>query len=196
MYGAPKQNLLGSESVMIKIRLILPVLHILAATAYGHHIRGIPHYTYQDHYPETPVYEVTQTVNNYDVTFTYYKIPGQGAYDLAIYIRDIDSSKVFDGAVIFKVFGKHEDPTESHPFTAYRNPTNIYKVGWVYEDDGHYYVRVSFNDGLRQNNVLFDLKVGMGNPVWTYLGGSIAFILSFAVIVAILKKRRFKERKS
>lgn len=180
---------------MKKTAFIAVIIMAVAFPVRAHHIRGIPHYTYQDHYPETPVYEVTQTVNDYDVTFTYYKIPAQNAYDLAIYIRDVDSSKVFDGAVIFKVFGKHEDPAKSHPFSAYRNPTNVYKVGWVYEDDGHYYVRVSFDDGLKQSNLVFDLIIGGSNPVWTYLGGSIAIFLIFAIVVAVLKKKTAKKRK-
>ena len=98
----------------------------------AHHIRGIPHYSYKSNYPETPVYEVTEQEERWAVTFTYYTIPGQQALDLAIYIRDTSSNELFSGTVTFLVFGKHEDPEQSHSYIAYRNPTNIYNDAGSY----------------------------------------------------------------
>ncbi len=166
------------------------VLLGLAGSASAHHLRGIPHYSYKNNYPETPVYEVVESSDNWTVTFTYYRIPGQQALDLAIYIRDSLSNEPYSGAVAFKVFGQHEDPAESHMLTAYRNPTNIYKVGWVYEDDGIYYVRITFDDTVKTQNVLFELSVGGENRVWYLLGGSVMIVVSMAAVVGVVRRKR------
>jgi len=163
---------------------------IFITPAAAHHIRGIPHYSYQDHYPETPVYELTEVVEGYLITFTYYQIPGQLALDLAMYIRDSLSQEPYDGAVVFTVWGRHEDPEVSHPFTAYRNPTNIYKVGWVYEESGSYYVRIQFTDDRGEHRTVFELDVGTDNRAWTYLGGSVALMVAAAVITGIVRRKQ------
>lgn len=176
--------------IICLISVGITILIILPSIATAHHIRGIPHYSYRSNYPETPVYEVVEKVDQYIVTFTYYKIPGQNALDLAIYIRDSVDNQPFAEPVTFRVFGKREDPDHSHPFTAYRNPTNIYKVGWVYEEDGDYFVRVTFGDSLTTHNVLFELGVGGENRVWYYLLGAILLIIASATIAAVARKRK------
>lgn len=179
---------------MIRFLKIIPltfsVIILFGNTLSSHHLRGIPHYSYRDNYPETPIYEVFETEDQYHIIFTYYNIPGQNALDLAIYIKDTVTSEPFEAPVSFMVFGEHEDPTRSHTLTAYRNPTNIYKVGWVYEDDGNYYVRITFADSAKTHNVLFDLRVGERGGVWLYLGGALILIFAFMVITAIVKKKR------
>ncbi len=92
----------------------------------------------------------------------------------------------------FLVFGKHEDPEANHPFTAYRNPTNIYKVGWVYEESGDYYVRITFADSIKARNVLFELTVGDEHRVWYVLGGSVSIIVALAAGVGIARRRKPK----
>jgi hypothetical protein len=177
--------------MMKKIIFFLIVVTLFSAgISESHHIRGIPHYSYRDNYPETPVYEVIQNVNDYEVTFTYYNIPGKTAFDLAVYIRDTVSNEPYKDPVVFLVFGKHDDPENSHPFTAYRNQTNIYKVGWVYEDEGDYFVRVTFSDSVKQHNILFELIVGNRGGVWLYLLLSVASVVLFAVVTGIVRKKQ------
>lgn len=163
--------------------------------ALAHHIRGLPHYSYKSSYPETPVYEEVKQIDQYLVTFTYYKIPGQKALDLAIYIRNRASKEPFAEPVNLHIFGKHEDPKRTRPFTAYRNPTNVYKVGWVYEDGGDYYVRVTFKDDAGVHNALFELSVGGGNRAWYLLAGSVLLVVAFAAIVGIVRRRRLDARR-
>ena len=62
-------------TAVARIGFSVAIVLTLGTTAAAHHIRGIPHYSYQDHYPETPVYELTEVVDGYLVTFTYYQIP-------------------------------------------------------------------------------------------------------------------------
>ncbi len=186
------------KDCLLKINLLkccllaMVTVLIFSSVAQAHHIRGIPHYSYKNNYPETPVYEIAEQDGRWTITFTYYAIPGQKALDLAIYIRDTITDSVFYAPVNFLVFGTREDPDHSHPFTAYRNPTNIYKVGWVYEDEGDYLVRISFDDGKTQHNVLFELSVGDNNPLWMVLIISVSIILIFAIVVGVIRKRQIK----
>ena len=175
--------------------LILILLLLSSSIVESHHIRGIPHYSYRDNYPETPVYELIENTGHYEVTFTYYKIPASTAFDLAVYVRDTVTDKPYTEPVEFLVFGKHEDPNDSHPFTAYRNQTNIYKVGWVYEEEGLYFVRVTFADSLKQYNVLFDMNVGNRSNVWMYLLISVSIVVFFAAIIGFIRKKEKKVRK-
>jgi hypothetical protein len=172
--------------------LVVFLVALWVAPVAAHHIRGFPNYSYPDHYPETPVYELTEVIDGYIITFTYYQIPGQMALDLAMYIRDSVTQEPYDGAVVFKVWGRHEDPEESHPFTAYRNPTNVYKVGWVYEETGDYYVRIQFADDRGEHRAVFELAVGAGSKAWTYLGGSVALMVVAAVITGVVRRKRRK----
>ena len=185
---------LGLRFDMKNILLILLLTLSFVSVVESHHIRGIPHYSYRDNYPETPIYELTKNVSQYEVTFTYYKIPGQTAFDLAVYVRDTITDKPYMEPVEFLVFGKHEDPNDSHPFTAYRNQTNIYKVGWVYEEEGVYFIRVTFTDSLGTHNVLFELNVGNKNNVWLYLLVSVTIIIFFAAIIGIIRKKQKMSR--
>ena len=176
---------------MKRIAILSLFVLALPSVTQAHHIRGIPHYSYQDHYPETPVYEVDQVVDAYDVTFTYYEIPGQMALDLAMYIRDtLPEPTPYEGPVNFLVWGRHEDPDQTHPFTAFRNATNVYKVGWVYEDVGAYYVRIVFSDDQGEHRAVFDLSVGESSRTWTYLGGSVALVVMAAAATGIIRKKR------
>ncbi len=175
--------------------LILILLLLSSSIVESHHIRGIPHYSYRDNYPETPVYELIENTGHYEVTFTYYKIPASTAFDLAVYVRDTVTDKPYTEPVEFLVFGKHEDPNDSHPFTAYRNQTNIYKVGWVYEEEGLYFVRVTFADSLKQYNVLFDMNVGNRSNVWMYLLISVSIVILFAAVIGVIRKKEKRVRK-
>jgi len=170
---------------------IIGISLLLVSTAAAHHIRGIPHYSYQDNYPQAPVFEEFRDTGPWALQFTYWKIPSQKALDLALYVKRAATDAPYEGGVTLQVFKEGEDETseKNHPFTAYANPRNIYKVGWVYEESGLYNVRVIMGEGAEKITEHFTIQVGTIPLNYWYLGGTVIGVIALMAAVAILKKR-------
>lgn len=158
--------------------------------AQAHHIRGLPHYGYSDNYPQTPTYEEIRIIDDWQINFSFIKIFETKNCDLAVYIKNVPTGKPYQGKVTFQVFGNQDDPKDTHPFDSMLDPTNTFRVGWVYEKDGIYTLRIVFNDGVK--DYVEDFKMQMGqvsfNYLWLVLPGSIVCIL----ILMVLFKRKTK----
>jgi hypothetical protein len=170
---------------------LIAISLLLVSTATAHHIRGIPHYSYQENYPQAPAFEEFRESGPWSLQFTYWKIPSQNALDLALYVKRLDTDKPYSGAVTLQVFKQGEEETDdaNHPFNAYANPRNIHKVGWVYEDPGVYIVKVDLGDGEERISEVFNIQVGTVPLNLLYLGGVVIGVIGLMAAVAILKKR-------
>lgn len=167
---------------------LVAVLLVCSLTVRGHHIRGIPHYSYSESYPTAPTFEEVREVDNLTLRMTYYAIPGSKAVDLALYIKDRRTGKPYSGKVVYSVFGEKEDPTEAHSVTALLNKNNIYKAGWVYEEDGLYYVRVQIGDNAALGDEAFRMQIGEPTVNYWLLGGVAGGILVLIIAVALIKR--------
>ena len=179
----------------------LVMLYIVAAmlaaplVAGAHHIRGIPHYSYQENYPQVPLFEEFRDSGTWTLQFTFWPIPTQKALDLALYVKHATTGRPYDGTVVFRVYREGEDLNKgNHPFEAYANPRNIHKVGWVYEEDDVYYAQVSLGEGHQAISETFKFQVGELKPNYLALGGAGAAVLALIVSVAIIKKRQVSEQ--
>jgi len=163
---------------------------LVASSAVAHHIRGIPHYGYSEHYPDTPVFTEERTVDNFKIIFSYYEIPGHKAMDLAFHVKDLETSKPYAGALVLQVFRNNEDPTKSHPYEAFRNPTNTYKVGWVYEQEDTYTARVKIVRDGKEIKEDFRIQVGEVDAATGMIAVCFAAVLLLMVAVGIAHRRR------
>ncbi len=173
------------------ILFILLNFLLLVFSASAHHIRGIPHYSYQENYPQAPAFEEFRESGPWELQFTYWQIPSQPALDLALYVKRRDTGKPYSDAVTIQVFQQGEDEANdlNHPVNAYANPRNIYKVGWVYEEAGMYVVKVDLGEGDEQISERFTLQVGTVPPNYWFLGGAVVAVVGLMAAVAIIKKR-------
>ncbi len=160
----------------------------LGGAAQAHHIRGIPHYTYSEHYPDAPIVEEVRQIDDLTLTMTYYEIPGTPAIDLSLYIKDNATGKWYEGDVIFAIYARDEDPAAAHAVTALRNPNNLYKVGWTYETEGLYWVRVSFDVDGKTITEIFKLQMGDSNVNYWLLGSVGGGVVLLIVVVAVIKR--------
>ncbi len=176
---------------VINVSVVAGFLLFFTSVANAHHIRGIPHYSYQENYPQAPAFEEFRESGPWSLQFTYWQIPAQTALDLALYVKRLDTGKPYTGAVTIQVFKQGEDETSdiNHPFDAYANPRNIHKVGWVYEESGLYIVKVDLGEGSEKISERFTLQVGTVPLNFWYLGGIAIGLIGLMVAVAILKKR-------
>lgn len=177
----------------MKKMIALLAFLLITTTSSAHHIRGLPHYGYSENYPQIPTYEETRVVDPWEITFSFIRIFETKNCDLAVYIKNRKTGKPFNDTVTFQVFGQWEDPQKTHPFDARLDPTNTFRVGWVYEDDGIYTMRIRFTDGKKKYAEDFKIQVGeVGfNLLWLILPGSVILIL----ILLIVFKRREQDKK-
>ena len=198
--GLPKKS--GQEAVpsaghvkvvSLLIALMIPLL--MAETVRGHHILGLPHYSYKEHYPQRPTLEYPATTGPYNVLLTAYPgipIPGEPA-NLAFYIKDRQAGKVYDQSITVRVlqtytFGDNAEilpPTTRTPFD------NEYKYHVTFPEDGEYIVELSLKVEGRQEVIPFLMVVG--EPTATasiFVLGSVGVVIGLIVVRAIQKKRR------
>lgn len=174
----------------LRIKYCVPMLLLLiTTTTYAHHIRGLPHYGYSENYPQIPTYEETRVVDRWEIIFSFIKIFETRNCDLAVYIKNRNTGKPFNGIVTFQVFGEREDPQKAHSVNARLDPTNTFRVGWSYEKDGIYTLRIRFADGAQE--YVEDFKMQMGEVgfqwLWLLLPGAVILILVVLIIVKRLK---------
>ncbi|MBT3295850.1 MAG: hypothetical protein HN919_03140 [Verrucomicrobia bacterium] len=176
-----------------------PLLYLLAigaalitvTSASAHHIRGIPHYSYQENYPQAPLFEEFRDTGPWTLQFTFWPIPSQKALDLALYVKHATTDKPYDGPVTFRVYQHGEDLSEgNHPFAATANPRHIHKVGWVYEEDGIYYAEITVGEGDQAVSETFRFQVGNVKPNYIVLAGIALAVLALIAAVAIIKRRQ------
>ncbi len=174
---------------LVWIALIFNV-GLYATEAEAHHIRGLPHYGYSKNYPQIPTYEEMRIVDEWNMNFSFIRIFETKKCDLAVYIKNLKTEKPFQGTVTFQVFKNREKKDRiDPPYDTLLDPTNTFRVGWEYEDDGLYIVRIQFNDG--KSNYVEDFRMQMGevgfNWLWLVLPGVVIFIM--ALLVAFNRRK-------
>ena len=128
--------------------LVLFVLAVLASPALAHHILGIPHYAYDEDYPQTPILTYKQNFGPHEITMTGYPgkpTPGeQCAYN--VYITRLDNGEPFTGTVTLTVFKDNllgADPIIYGPSDAELDQA-VYKFHPRFEAEANYMARIEF----------------------------------------------------
>jgi ferredoxin-type protein NapH len=173
--------------------LVLSVL-MFASPASGHHILGLPHYSYKENYPQRPTLEYPATTGPYSVLLTSYPgipTPGEPA-NLALYIKDQTAQRVYTKPITVRVlqtstFGDNTiimEPTTREPFD------NEYKFHVTFPTDGEYIVELSIMVEGRVEVIPFLMVAG--EPTATasvVVGGGFGVVFLFVVVRAIQKKK-------
>ena len=83
----------------------LLALLLLATVAHAHHILGVPHYSYDEDYPQTPVLSYRVDAGEYDVKMTGYpgKVEPGERCSLHLYIHHKATGRLFDAPVTMTV---------------------------------------------------------------------------------------------
>jgi len=133
-------------------------------------------------------------MDNMTLRMTYYEIPGTKNVDLALYVKNNQTGKVFDGTVVYSVYGKKEDPLKAHSVEALKNENNIYKAGWVYENKGLYFARVVFECDGKEIDTTFQMQIGATEVNYWFLGVTGGGVIALIIAVAVLKKLQTRRR--
>lgn len=180
-----------------RVLLFSLVLAVTAGAAHAHHILGIPHYKYDENYPQIPYLEVVAQVGEYDLDFTYYPgLPEPGErIRLKLYVRNRKSGEVFREPlrveVVRKRFLRAPEPA-SAPMTIRTGTgpeSNDYKFFLTFPAAEAYELRVAFPSGEGIETIPFPVVIGRTSERPLILGAFL-ILVSAVCSVAWIKRRR------
>lgn len=161
---------------------------------WAHHILGVPHYAYQDGYPQTPVLTYAAETGRFQMRMTGY--PGElkagDKCSLYVYLTDESGGGPLLGDVELTVFRDRfmgPDPIVYGPIRAELEEA-VYKFYPRFEHTAYYTARIAYEDAGEPWTI--DIPMVVGEPASTglLLGQLLAASLLAAILVrAFLVKR-------
>jgi ferredoxin-type protein NapH len=191
----------GTNNRRAKAVTLTLILFILGnAPAYGHHILGLPHYSYKENYPQAPTLEYPATTGPYDVLLTSYPgrpVPGEPA-TLAFYIKNRVTGVPYNQPITVRVlqtftFGRNREVLEPTTVQPFEIP---HKLSAHFPTEGEYVVELTM-DVEGQTEVIPFLMVA-GDPTATasvliFLGAGLAVFLVTVRAIKIKRDRRLAQ---
>jgi ferredoxin-type protein NapH len=168
--------------------LVLP-----ATPVSGHHILGLPHYSYKENYPQAPTLEYPATTGPYDVLLTSYPgkpVPNEAA-TLAIYIKNGVTGTPYDQPISLRVletytFGRSREILPTTRIPAYEVP---HKCAVTFPEDGEYVVELTMDVEGKPEVIGFLLVAG--NP--TAIGSIVtAVAVGLGLFIIVVRAVRIK----
>ncbi len=183
----------AGRAAALLVLLMAPLVH--SSPAWGHHILGLPHYSYKENYPQRPTLEYPATTGPYSVLLTSYPgipVPGEPA-NLAFYIKNKTAREVYGMPITVRTlqtstFGDNVTimpPTTREPFD------NEYKFHVTFPDDGEYIVELTLEVEGKTEIIPFLMVVG--EPTAT---ASIAVFSSFGMIILFVVLRAAQKKRA
>ena len=185
------------DSYLRLASIVLLALTVIISPALAHHILGIPHYAYDEQYPQTPILTYKQNFGPHEITMTGYPgkpTPGeQCAYN--VYITRLDTGEPFIGIVTLTVFQDKmfgTDPIIYGPSDAEIDQA-VYKFHPRFDAEANYIARIEFF--ADDAPWIVDLPVVVGEPgsPWAVAGSVIGGLLLFIIVIRAIRiklKRR------
>jgi len=162
--------------------------------AHAHHVLGVPHYAYDEEYPQAPVMKLRQDIGPWEIQLTQYPgkpVPGERA-QVHVYMVDAQTRRLYDGDVTvvveeIRMTGSREivyGPTTSNI------DENVFKFFFTYPEEGNYEITIGFTDSEGPSTLAWPVAIGDPGSPWSalilFFGGGGLFVL---VIRAIRIKR-------
>jgi len=176
------------------LALVATIL-FLSTPARAHHILGIPHYAYDEQYPQTPILTYIAQLGPLEIKMTGYPgmpQPGERC-TLHVYAVDMNSGTPFDGGVTMSVFRERllgSNTIVYGPVRANLEDDAIYKFYPEFEREANYIVRIEYEtEGVPW---VIDLPMVAGEPgsPWVTLGGFGGGIALFLILMRAIRIKR------
>ncbi len=178
---------------------LVVLLSILATDrALGHHVLGLPHYSYKENYPQRPTLEYPATTGPYDVLFTSYPgmpTPGEPA-NLAFYVKDRERGVVYAAPVTVRVLetSTFGDNRVIVPATRVLPFDNQHKIQCTFPRDAEYVVELSLEVEGRQEVIPFLVVAGEPTATTSIVLAAISACLVVFVVARAVQKKRQRRR--
>jgi hypothetical protein len=182
-------------SFVVAIAIAFELMVPTASTA--HHILGVPHYAYDEDYPQTPVLTYRAEAGHYEVKTTAYpgEIVAGEPVTLHVYVRDLRTGAPYDGSVTIRIDRKRglAAPTPVYGPINAELDERIYKFHPVFPVDARYRALLAFRAEGQAWTVELPLVIGEPASPWTmagWVGAAVALLLFVGRAVAIKARRR------
>ena len=180
-------------------RLLLAAMILAATTAGAHHILGIPHYDYDERYPQVPILTYRVNAGALEVKMTGYPgrpEPGEQVF-LNVYMQDLSDSSLFGGEVTLEVLQDHmlgSDPVIYGPAVATLEEA-VFKFFPRFPEEANYTIRISWQAEGAPWTIDLPMVVGEPGSPWTLLASITAGVVVFLVVIraARIKLKRRTE---
>jgi hypothetical protein len=168
-----------------------------AGAAHAHHILGIPHYAYDEQYPQTPVLTYRVDAGPWTVKMTGYPgVPQPGERtSLHVYLQHAASGRLFDGPVTLTVRRDRllgTDPVVYGPVTTTIEEA-VFKFHPEFAETANYVAHVHFDADGEPWDLELPIVVGEPGSPWLVLGGVAATLIVFLLVVRALRIKRARE---
>lgn len=166
----------------------------LAAPARAHHIIGLPHYAYDESFPQAPVLRLREKIGPYEVVLTGYPgnpKPGEKS-ELHVYVNDPGTNTPYEKQVLLeayrmKAFGFQEKIADAREGLV---EMGLHKFHVVYPAVANYEVVLVLPELDGSSTLRFPLVVGEPGSPWrdvSVFGGG---FLALLVVVRAVKIKR------
>lgn len=168
----------------------------LPTRAAAHHILGLPHYSYKEHYPQAPTLEYPATTGPYDVLMTSFPghpVPGERT-TIAFYIKDRNTGLPYDQPVSMRVlqtatFRANKvilEPTIHEP------TTNQHKYFVTFPQDGEFIAELTMDVEGKAEVIPFLMVAGQPSAALSIV---IAVAIGLAVFLLVVRAIRIKRKR-
>lgn len=177
---------------------VLAVVLLTPATVNGHHILGLPHYSYKENYPQAPVLEYPATTGPYSVLLQSYPgkpNPGQRT-NLVFDIKNTTSGERYRQPIKVRVlqtftFGENREVLST---TKDQVGDVLYKVYPTFPEAGEYVVELTMDVEGQEEKIGFLMVVGDPSSTTSIVVALGCGLAVFLITVRAIKKKRDRRR--
>lgn len=180
--------------IRISMQLLLVALVVSPSIASAHHILGVPHYAYDEDYPQTPVLTYRVDAGRYELRMTGYPgmiEPGDRA-TFHVYVTHQDGGAPFGGIVTMTVFEDQllgTDPVVYGPMDA-EIDERVFKFHPRFEAEATYLLRMHFEDEGTPWTIDLPMQVGNPGSPWGVVVGVTSSVGLFLIVIRALRIKR------
>ncbi len=163
----------------------------------AHHILGVPHYAYDERYPQTPVLTYRVEAGRFELRMTGYpgKIDPGNRATFHVYVTRLDGGAPFDGIVTMTVFEERllgEDPVVYGPMEAELDE-RVFKFHPRFENEATYLLRVHFEHEGEPWTIDLPMAVGEPGSPWSVL---LSVAVGLGLFLVVIRAVRIKQRRA
>ncbi len=157
----------------------------------AHHILGIPHYAYDENYPQAPVLKLVEDIGDWEFQLTCYPgtpVAGQRS-EIHVYACDRVTRRLHPGPLTLRI-GETRAVGDQIPVygpASARPEGNLFKFFPTYPEDGNYELTIAFPDAAGESTLRFPIVVGDPGSPWMVAGGFAGGLALFVVLIRAIR---------
>ncbi len=174
--------------------ILAACLFLAPAVAQGHHILGLPHYSYKENYPQAPVLEYPATAGPYSILLQSYPgVPNPGEQaNLVFDIKNTETDKRYGQPIKVRVLQTFTFGENREILSATKDQLGdvLYKVYPTFPEAGEYVVELTMDVDGQPETIGFLMAVGNPSPTTSIIVTLGCVLVVFLITIRAVKKKR------